>query len=89
MAWDVFVLSGLVIWGVALLGHPRFGPWFAWPAIAIGAAGLVLNAATFPTPPAEGELFDIGPFVGLWFTAATIRPIASPLCRAIKGWSLP
>jgi hypothetical protein len=49
------------------------GPWFAWSAIAVGAVGLVLNSATFPTPPAEGELFDIGPFVGLWFTAATIR----------------
>jgi hypothetical protein len=75
MAWDIFVLSGLIIWGVALIRHPRFGPWFAWSAIAIGAAGLVLNSATFPTPPAEGDLFDIGPFVGLWFAAATIRVI--------------
>jgi len=75
MAWDVFVLSGLVVWGVALIRHPRFGPWFAWPAIAIGVVGLALNAATFPTPPAEGELFDIGPFVGLWFAAATVRVI--------------
>ena len=75
MAWDVFVLSGFIVWGVALLRHPRFGPWFAWSAIALGAAGLILNAATFPTPPAEGDLLDIGPFVGLWFAAATIRVI--------------
>ena len=45
----------------------------AQPGEIIGLAGLVLNAWTFPTPPADGELFDIGPFVGLWFAAATIR----------------
>jgi hypothetical protein len=75
MAWDVFVLSGVAILGMALLRHPRFGAWFGWPAILIGVAGLMLNSATFPTPPAEGALFDIGPFVGLWFAATTVRII--------------
>ena len=73
MAWDVFVLSGVVILGVALLRHSRFGPWFGWSAVAIGLLGLMLNSATFPTPPANGQLFDIGPFVGLWFGIVTIR----------------
>lgn len=83
MAWDVFVLSGVIILGVALIRHPRFGPWFGWSAIVLGAAGLILNAATFPTPPAEGDLFDIGPLVGLWFGVATIRLLL--LLRAKGG----
>jgi hypothetical protein len=75
MAWDVFVLSGVAVLGLALLRHPRFSQWFGWSAILIGIAGLALNSATFPTPPAEGELIDIGPFVGLWFAAMTVRII--------------
>jgi hypothetical protein len=73
MAWDVFVLSGVTILGAAMLRHPRFGPWLGWSAIIIGSAGLILNSATFPTPPAEGQLFDIGPFVGVWFGAVVVR----------------
>lgn len=75
MAWDVFMLAGLAIWGWALLRHPRFGPWFGWSALAIGAGGLTLNAWTFPTPPAAAGLVDGGPLVGLWFAAVTIRLI--------------
>lgn len=73
MAWDVFVLSGVVILGAAMLRHPQFGRWFGWSAIIIGSLGLVLNSATFPTPPAEGQLIDVGPFVGLWFGAVVVR----------------
>lgn len=75
VAWDAFVLSGLVVWGFAFIRHPRFGPWFGWSAVAVGAGGLVLNACTFPMPPAEEGLFDGGPLVGLWFTATTIQLI--------------
>jgi hypothetical protein len=75
MAWDVFVLSGVLLLGVAMLRHPRFGPWFGWTAIIVGSAGLILNSLTFPTPPAEGQLIDIGPFVGLWFGAVVVRGI--------------
>lgn len=83
MAWDVFVLSGVVVLGIALIRHPRFGPWFGWSAIVLGAAGLVLNSATFPTPPAQGDLVDVGPFVGLWFGAVTIRVLW--LLRRVDG----
>jgi len=75
MAWDVFVLSGVVILGAAMLRHPRFGFWFGWTAILIGSLGLILNSATFPTPPAEGQLIDVGPLVGLWFGAVVVSVI--------------
>lgn len=75
MAWDVFVLSGVSILGLAMLRHPRVSAWFGWTAIAIGCGGLVLNSATFPIPPAEGQLVDVGPFVGIWFGAVVIRVV--------------
>jgi hypothetical protein len=73
MAWDVFVLSGVTILGLAILRHPRFNSLFGWTAIVVGCVGLMLNSATFPTPPAEGQLIDIGPFVGVWFGAVVVR----------------
>jgi uncharacterized membrane protein len=75
MAWDVFVLSGIVILGTAMLRHPRFGSWFGWTAVVIGLLGLVLNSMTFPTPPAEGQLVDVGPLVGIWFGAVVVRVV--------------
>ena len=75
MAFDIFMLAGVVVLGIALLRHPRFGPLFGWPAVVIGLGGLVLNTATFPIPPAQAGLFDGGPLVGLWFLVVTIQMI--------------
>lgn len=73
MAWDVFLFSGVFILGTAVLRHPRFGSLFGWSAIIIGSAGLILNSLTFPIPPAEGQLIDVGPLVGIWFGAVVVR----------------
>ncbi|MEE8577914.1 MAG: hypothetical protein V3T31_11715 [candidate division Zixibacteria bacterium] len=73
VAWDYFVLPGLILWGVAFLSHQRFGKWFGWPAIIIGTGGMVLNCWTFPTPPGNAGLFDGGPLVGIWFGVITIQ----------------
>jgi hypothetical protein len=34
---------------------------------------LGFNLATFPEPPGESNLVDLGPFVGLWYLAVTIQ----------------
>ena len=36
---------------------------------------IALNAATFPWPPADRGLFDIGPFIALYFVAVAARLI--------------
>jgi hypothetical protein len=41
--------------------------------MVLGVLMLVLNAATFPWPPGEAGLFDIGPFVGTWMLVIAIR----------------
>ena len=41
--------------------------------LALGFLVLVLNFYTFPTPPAEAGSIDVGPFVGLWYRAATLQ----------------
>lgn len=73
VAWDVFVGTGTVLFGVALWLHPDFRPLTAGFGVLVGALLLVLNLATFPVPPAEAGLFDVGPFVGLWYVVLSAR----------------
>jgi hypothetical protein len=73
ISWDIFVFAGVGFLAVALHSHPRFGQWFTWPGVVIAAAGLVLNLWTFPIPPAEQGLVDVGPAVGLFYAAIVVQ----------------
>ena len=73
VAWDVYIGIGTVCFALAMIRHPRFGWIFAVSGLVIGMLVLVLNLATFPTPPADAGLVDVGPVVGLWYLAATIQ----------------
>lgn len=73
VAWDVYIAIGTMCFAVAMVGHPRFGWLFAVPGFVLGLLVFVLNLIPFPVPPAEAGSFDIGPFVGLWYLAATIQ----------------
>ncbi len=81
VAWEVYVGVGTVLFGYAMLRHPRFGWPYALPGLLIGLLLLVLNIATFPEPPDTAGLVDVGPLVGLWYLVVTIRLLAS------LGWA--
>lgn len=73
VAWDFFIGSGLVAVGAAMFGHSRFRwPWAA-PMVLFGLAVIVLNAMTFPWPPDTRDLFDVGPFVGVFMLMVSVR----------------
>jgi hypothetical protein len=44
----------------------------------IGALLLATNLASFPEPPGDSRLIDLGPLVGLWYLIVALR----------IGWSL-
>ncbi len=67
VAWDVFGGAGTVLFGFALLRHPRVGRVLGVLGILLGAVLLALNIGTFPAPPAEAGWIDVGPFVALWY----------------------
>lgn len=77
VSWDVFIAIGTILFGVAMMKHPRFGKIFGLLGFLIGHFLLVFNLATFPTPPADAGLIDFGPFVGIWYLVATILIIRS------------
>ena len=72
VAWDVYIGLGTACFAIAMLRHPRFGKAMGIAGLVLAAAVLGLNLLSFPTPPAEAGLLDIGPAVGLWYLVGTI-----------------
>jgi hypothetical protein len=75
VAWDFLIGTAMIFWGVALRGRRGFGPGWGVPLAALGVALIVLNASTFPWPPGEHGLIDIGPFIALFFAGMGVRLI--------------
>ena len=73
VAWDMYIGLGTLFLAYSMLGHPRFRWPFAAPGFILGLLVIVLNLIPFPVPPADAGLIDVGPFVGLWYLAATIQ----------------
>jgi hypothetical protein len=72
VAWDVYIGLGTLLFAVCALRHPRLGVIVGVAGVAIAAGLLALNLYTFPTPPAEAGLVDLGPAVGLWYLVVTV-----------------
>lgn len=73
VAWDVYLGFGTALFGFSMLRHPRFGWGFGGSGIMIALALLCLNLSSFPVPPASAGLVDLGPVVGVWYFAVTLR----------------
>jgi hypothetical protein len=62
-----------------MFGRRGLGVWLAVPGLLIGGLLFIFNVATFPKPPADAGLVDLGPLVGLWYLAVCGRLGASSL----------
>jgi hypothetical protein len=68
VTFDIFVGIGTLLFGVAMLGHPRFGRIVGIAGIVVaGVLILGFNSYSFPTPPKDAGLIDPGPISGLWY----------------------
>ena len=77
VAWDIFIFTSVILLGIAMLKHPKLGWFFGLPGCLIAFLGLVFNIYTFPYNPGTQGLIDVGPFMGLWFFAVSIKVIFS------------
>lgn len=77
VSWDIFIAIGTILFGATMMKHPRFGKIFGFLGFLIGHFLLIFNLATFPTPPGDAGLIDLGPFVGIWYLVATVLIIRS------------
>jgi hypothetical protein len=73
VAWDFLMGTAMVFWGVAMRRRSGLGLGWAIAAALFGASAIVLNAATFPWPPGDRGLFDIGPFAALFLVGLAVR----------------
>jgi hypothetical protein len=73
VAWDMLIGTALILSGTAMRRRSGLGPAWAIPSVILGVALIVLNAATFPWPPGDRGLFDIGPFIGVFVMALAAR----------------
>lgn len=77
VAWDVYVGLGTLLFASCALRHQRLGFLVGGAGILIAIALLGLNLYTFPTPPADAGLVDLGPAVGLWYLVVTVMVLTS------------
>jgi hypothetical protein len=73
VAWDMLIGTALILTGLAVRRRSGLGLGWALPSLGLGVALIVLNAATFPWPPGDRGLFDIGPFIGCFVMLLAIR----------------
>ncbi len=73
VAWSAYVSFGTICFSVAMWKHPRFGRIFAISGIAVAAGLLALHLYTFPAPPRNAGLVDLGPALGLWYFVVMIQ----------------
>jgi hypothetical protein len=70
VAWDVLISVAVILFGIAMMRHPRFGLVLGVLGVASGGLLLLFNLWYFPVPPAAANSIDWGPFVALWMLAA-------------------
>jgi hypothetical protein len=73
VAWDLFIGTALIFLSISLVKHDHFGVWWSVPSGLLGMLLIVLNVVTFPWPPDTRGLFDIGPAIGLFIIALSVR----------------
>lgn len=81
VAWDVYIGVGTLFFAWNAMRHPRLGRVVGGGGLAIAAGLLAFNLFTFPLPPANAGLVDLGPLVGFWYLVVTILGIRS------LGWA--
>jgi len=67
VAWDMFILPTIVMFAVLSWRHLPYGKLFGPVGVFLGVGGLAFNVWTFPTPPIEVGLVDVGPFAMAWY----------------------
>jgi hypothetical protein len=73
VAWDMLIGTALILSGTAMRRRSGLGLGWGIPSIVLGTALIVLNAATFPWPPGDRGLIDIGPLIGAFVMALAAR----------------
>ncbi len=66
IVFDIFISIAWILFGLNIARSPSFSRILGYLGSLIALGLLVFNLYTFPFPPADSGLLDLGPFFGLW-----------------------
>jgi hypothetical protein len=72
VAFDIYIGLGTLLFGFAMMRHPRFGRIIGWAGVLAGGANLVLNFIAFPETPIDAGLVDPGLIIGVWYLVVVV-----------------
>ena len=67
VAWDMFILPTIIMFAILAYRHLPFGKIMGSLGMVFGVGGFIFNVWTFPTPPIDVGLIDVGPFAMAWY----------------------
>ena len=73
VSFDIFYCLGLILLSLALYKNPEIGKFIGVFGVVSAALLLIFNMATFPLPPANAGLVDLGPLTGVWWLLLIVR----------------
>jgi hypothetical protein len=65
--WDLFIALATLLFSIALIRSGGKHALLGTLGLCIGGTFLALKLWTYPIPPGEAGLFDLGPGVGAWY----------------------
>jgi hypothetical protein len=72
IAFDIFYCLLVILYSIKMITDKYFGKIIGIYGLVSGLGLLVLNLYTFPCPPAESGLIDLGPFTGVFWIVVII-----------------
>jgi len=67
IAFDIFYCLLVILYSIAMINDSYFGKIIGIFGLLSGSVLLFLNLFTFPFPPGESGLIDLGPLTGLFW----------------------
>lgn len=82
VAFDTFILPAIILFAIAMLSSTLANKILGVVGLGLGLLGLFNNLYTFPVPPIDVGLIDVGPFAMLWTVVLSVK-------IAIESWRKP
>jgi hypothetical protein len=79
---DIFYCLGVILLGAAMCRYSKLGMVLGVSGMVVAAGLLILNMSSFPVPPAEAGLVDLGPVTGVWWLAVITAGLIERRARA-------